>query len=214
MCGINHRFGLSKPALMSAPSKKSFSRANCPILACSVLRSGVSDGASSSPQTRPRARASSCCFHSVTLCRVDAELLGQFGERLVAVDGGHGHLRLEGRSMSPSRSFHGLAPLVLHHLVALREARLPLSTLSEFAEPPLNTGQVQEAMQGAVGARWTCHVSRIAKCLIEVPTFSRQRCIGNVVTFPRFHRHLQKEENDEIGGQHEHEDTTVVYGGV
>ena len=31
--GINHRFALSKPALMSAPSKKSFSRASCPIFA-------------------------------------------------------------------------------------------------------------------------------------------------------------------------------------
>jgi hypothetical protein len=34
------------------------------------------------------------------------------------------------------------------------------------------------------------------------------------VTFPRFHRHLPKWENDEIGGQHEHEDTTVVFGNV
>ncbi len=69
-------------------------------------------------------------------------------------------------------------------------------------------------MQGAVGARWTCHVSRIAKCLIEVPTFSRQRCIGNVVTFPRFHRHLYKEECDEIGGRNDHENQTAVHGRV
>ena len=32
------------------------------------------------------------------------------------------------------------------------------------------------------------------------------------VTFPRFHRHLSKWENAEIGGQHEHEDPTIVYG--
>jgi len=32
--------------------------------------------------------------------------------------------------------------------------------------------------------------------------------------FPRFHRHLPKWENADIGGQHEHEDTTVVYGDV
>ena len=38
------------------------------------------------------------------------------------------------------------------------------------------------------------------------------KCHGHArVTFPRFHRHLPKWENDEIGGQHEHEDTTVVY---
>ena len=34
------------------------------------------------------------------------------------------------------------------------------------------------------------------------------------LTFPRFHRHLHKWENEEIGGQNEYEDTTVVYGGV
>jgi hypothetical protein len=30
---VNHRCTLSKPALLSAPSKKSFSNASCPIVA-------------------------------------------------------------------------------------------------------------------------------------------------------------------------------------
>jgi len=34
------------------------------------------------------------------------------------------------------------------------------------------------------------------------------------VSFPRFHGHLYKEEQDEIGGQDEPEDTTIVYGDV
>ena len=34
------------------------------------------------------------------------------------------------------------------------------------------------------------------------------------LTFPRFHRHLYKEEQDEIGGQYEHQDQTAVYGRV
>ena len=33
MSSVDHRFALSKPALVSAPSKKSCSRASCPILA-------------------------------------------------------------------------------------------------------------------------------------------------------------------------------------
>ncbi len=33
MRAVDHRFALSKPALMSAPSKKSFSSASCPIFA-------------------------------------------------------------------------------------------------------------------------------------------------------------------------------------
>jgi hypothetical protein len=36
---VDHRFALSNPALVSAPSKKSFSSVSCPILACSALRS-------------------------------------------------------------------------------------------------------------------------------------------------------------------------------
>jgi hypothetical protein len=32
-CGLDHRFALSKPALPSAPSKKSFSSVSSPILA-------------------------------------------------------------------------------------------------------------------------------------------------------------------------------------
>lgn len=34
------------------------------------------------------------------------------------------------------------------------------------------------------------------------------------MTFPRFHRHLHKWETEEIGGQHKHDNTTVIYGGV
>jgi hypothetical protein len=37
--GLDHRFALSKPALPSAPSKKSFSSVSSPILACSDFTS-------------------------------------------------------------------------------------------------------------------------------------------------------------------------------
>jgi hypothetical protein len=36
---VDHRFTLSNPALVSAPSKKSFSSVSSPILACSAFRS-------------------------------------------------------------------------------------------------------------------------------------------------------------------------------
>ena len=36
---VDHRFALSNPALLSAPSKKSFSSVNSPILACSDFTS-------------------------------------------------------------------------------------------------------------------------------------------------------------------------------
>ena len=34
------------------------------------------------------------------------------------------------------------------------------------------------------------------------------------LTFPRFHRHLYKEECDEIGGRNDHENQTAVHGRV
>ncbi len=36
----------------------------------------------------------------------------------------------------------------------------------------------------------------------------------HIVTFPRFHRHLYKEECDEIGGRNDHENQTAVHGRV
>ena len=36
---VDHRFTLSRPALLSAPDKKSFSNASSPILACKVFKS-------------------------------------------------------------------------------------------------------------------------------------------------------------------------------
>ena len=39
MRAVDHRFALGKPALPSAPAKKSFSSVSSPILACSTVRS-------------------------------------------------------------------------------------------------------------------------------------------------------------------------------
>jgi hypothetical protein len=54
--------------LVSAPLKKSFSNANCPIFACNVLRSGSSPAltALEPPSNTSAARSSNCRFHSVT----------------------------------------------------------------------------------------------------------------------------------------------------
>ena len=55
--GADHCFTLSIPALLSAPSKKSFSSARATILACSVLRStAAADGSAlASPPKTPTA---------------------------------------------------------------------------------------------------------------------------------------------------------------
>src|SRR6202022_4756622 len=63
---IDHRFALSHPALVSAPSKKSFSSVSSPILACSDFTSTA--GVAGVPPPGPKiseALASSCDFHVV-----------------------------------------------------------------------------------------------------------------------------------------------------
>src|SRR5271165_1032328 len=64
---VNHRFALSMPALVSAPSKKSFSSVSSPILACSTFKSTAGaepPSAGPDPKT-PTAPSSSCDFHVV-----------------------------------------------------------------------------------------------------------------------------------------------------
>src|SRR6195952_3535592 len=50
---VDHRFALSNPALVSAPSKKSFSSVSSPILACNDFTSiaGAADAALPGPNT-------------------------------------------------------------------------------------------------------------------------------------------------------------------
>src|SRR5258708_40283021 len=64
---VNHRFALNRPALVSAPDKKSFSNVNSPILAWSVFTSmagAASDAAPAEPK-RPEAASTRCAFHAV-----------------------------------------------------------------------------------------------------------------------------------------------------
>src|SRR5580765_3191971 len=64
MVAVDHRFALSMPALVSAPDKKSFSRASWPILACSSFRSTGGGDDDSAPNTLA-ARSSNWFFQSL-----------------------------------------------------------------------------------------------------------------------------------------------------
>src|SRR5207253_5425847 len=65
---VDHRFAVSNPALLSALSKKSFSKVSSPILACSDFTSRAGSLAPL-PLPGPNTSAappSSCVFHDVT----------------------------------------------------------------------------------------------------------------------------------------------------
>ena len=57
-------------------------------------------------------------------------------------------------------------------------------------------------------------VPKLPWLLVINAEFLADRMSIEELTFPRFHRHLYKEEPDEIGGQDEHQDQTAVYGRV
>src|SRR3981189_1708567 len=64
--GLDHRFALSKPALPSAPSKKSFSSVSSPIFACTDFTSTAGCAAPLPPGPNTSAApSSSCAFHDV-----------------------------------------------------------------------------------------------------------------------------------------------------
>jgi hypothetical protein len=99
---VDHRFALSMPALMSAPSKKPFSSASSPILACSAFRStGGVPFAGASPNTAARA-LEQLVLPVGDLVGVQIEPLGEFGQRLVAANGGQRNARLERRGVVTS----------------------------------------------------------------------------------------------------------------
>ena len=108
---VDHRFALSNPALVSAPSKKSFSSVSSPILACSDFTSTAGAAGVAAARTENIGSAAfKLRLPRRDLVGVDVEMLGQLRERPIALDGGKRHLRLEGRCVVPARSSaHGLS---------------------------------------------------------------------------------------------------------
>src|SRR5213595_1385382 len=99
---VDHRFALSNPALLSAPSKKSFSNVSSPILACSDFTSTASGAAALLPGPKTSAAPSSSCpLPRCDLVGVHVELLGKLSKRAIALDGSKRHLGLEGRCVVP-----------------------------------------------------------------------------------------------------------------
>src|SRR3954463_9111497 len=62
---VDHRFALSRPALPSAPDKKSLVSVNSPIFACSVFTSTAGAAGCGSEPNPPAAPSRSCAFQAV-----------------------------------------------------------------------------------------------------------------------------------------------------
>jgi hypothetical protein len=106
----DHRFALSRPALPSAPSKKSFSSVSPPVLAGRDFQStaGAAGSGRAAAPAPPAAPSRSCAFHwgwaevakgsvkrrLMDNRRVDIELRRHTGQRLLAFDRSQSHFRL------------------------------------------------------------------------------------------------------------------------
>jgi hypothetical protein len=81
---------------------------------------------------------------------MNVKLLGQFGQRLLALEGGQGHLRLKDRAVVPAGSFtHALS--CPRHYAAFRQIS-HLSQLSRFPEPPLPHADADRQFVKILGA--------------------------------------------------------------
>jgi hypothetical protein len=104
---LNHRFALPNAALLSALSKKSFSIASCPILACNCLMVALASGAGVPLSNTLTALFSNWLFHCVIWLGWTSTL-GQFGQCLVTTHRGKRYLGLEDRAVVSSGSLHRL----------------------------------------------------------------------------------------------------------
>ncbi len=141
---VDHRFALSMPALVSAPDKKSFSKASWPILACSSFRSTGGGAADSAPNTLA-ARSSNWFFQSLIWLGCTSCSLANSASVFSPSNGVQRHLGLEDRRVVPAGSlahgpsaFSGLEPEVMSqsfHLSPCSDFRGHLSYRSHQHSP-------------------------------------------------------------------------------
>ena len=147
MITVDHRLALSNPALLSAPSKKSFSKVSSPILACRAFTSTARRcrrRAAARPEHVRRA-AFELRLPARDLVRVDVELLRHLRNRPLTLDRRQRHLGLEGRRVVPPSVFCSSSLLIRRHNRARCQADIPLIVPSEIVEPllPLAAAEIR-----------------------------------------------------------------------
>src|SRR4051812_47660901 len=134
----DHRLALRRPALLSAPDKKSFSSVSSPILACSVLTSIAGGGADAEvvEPNRPEADSTTCAFQAVIwfgctsyCCANSASVFSPLiaASATLALKAGAWVRRVRLVMFAPD-------PRQLRR----SQAEIPLIGLSEFGRPPLS----------------------------------------------------------------------------
>src|SRR5690349_1464319 len=133
---VNHRFALSRPALPSAPDKKSFSSVSSPIFACNVFTSTA--GAAVPDPEAPNTSAAlptSCAFHAVIWFGCTSNCCANSASVFSPLMAAKATFALKAGLCVRRVRFVMLAPDPRH--LRRSQADSPLIALFEFGQPPL-----------------------------------------------------------------------------
>src|SRR5271157_2451949 len=138
---VDHRFALSRPALLSAPAKKSFSSVSSPILACRTFRSTA--GVASIPETpepkTPAAPSNNCAFQAVIWFGCKSYWCANSASVFSPLIAANATLALKPGAWVRRARLVMVSPVTRH--CRRSQADFPPIDLSEFPRPPLHNRQ-------------------------------------------------------------------------
>src|SRR5271166_541389 len=152
MASVDHRLALSRPALLSAPDKKSFSKVSSPILAWRVFRStdGVASVTAPPEPNSPEAASTRCPFQAVIWFGCTSYCCANSASVFSPLMAASATFALKaGAWVRRDRSVM-VVPDPRHPRRS--QAEIPLIGLSEFGRPPLCCNQ-HHPVRAAVGVR-------------------------------------------------------------
>jgi len=125
VAAVDHRFALNRPALLSAPDKKSFFSLSFSILACSAFKptAGALSAPHASPPDTPAAPSRNWAFQVAIWFGCTSNRCANSASVLSPLIAGQCHLRLEGRRVVPSCSSRHLRSCNAAIFAALRQKR-------------------------------------------------------------------------------------------
>src|ERR1700719_2214665 len=134
---VDHRFALGRPALPSAPAKKSTSSVSSPILACNTFTSTA--GAASSPALPdpniPATPSITCAFQAVIWFGCTSYCWANSASVFSPLMAASATLALKAGACVRRTRLVMVAPDLRHPRRS--QAEIPLIDLSEFGQPPL-----------------------------------------------------------------------------
>src|SRR5260370_33074107 len=179
---MNHRFALSHPALVSAPSKKSFSSVSSPILACSDFTSTA--GVAGVPPPGPKiseALASSCDFHVVIWLGCTSKCSASWAMVRSPLTAARATFALKAAEWFRRGRLLMVSPV--HGDYRHCQAEIPLIVLSKFPEPAQTALSVRRSQNSPANRRGERQALRYRKGLWGATLCTQRSAISRAVAF-------------------------------